>query len=109
MAAMIARCRPSAVDVARRLRGLASLLLGHLREEERLLVGDASAAVTLVSNGLLGDHLMIAAALDEIRDAVARWTDPSVLEQRLGTELALLDEHLEAQIALVEMYVAARL
>ena len=109
MAATIARRRPSAAFVAHRLDGLAKLLFGHLREEERLLVGDASAAVTLIGNGMIDDHLMIATALDEIRDAVARWTHPSVLEQRLGNELAALDEHIQAQFALEEMYVAARI
>jgi hypothetical protein len=109
MAVAIARHRPRAANVARRIRGLGSLLLGHLHEEERLLTGDATAAVSLIGNGMMGDHLMISTALDEIRDAVARWTCPSELERHLGSELALLDEHLQAQIALEEMLVTTRL
>ena len=109
MAAAIARCRPSAKDVARRLRGLGSLLLDHLGEEERLFAGDKDAAVGLIGNGMMGEHLMISTALDEIRDAVARWPVPSELERRLGSELALLDQHLQAQIALEESFVATLL
>lgn len=109
MAAAIARCRPNAANVARRLRGLGSLLLGHLGQEERLLAGDAAAAVSLIGSGMMGDHLMIATALDEIRDAVARWPVSSEQERRLGSELALLDEHLQAQIALEERFVATLL
>lgn len=109
MATAIARTRPHAGNVARRIRGLGSLLLGHLGEEERLLAGDSTAAVSLIGNGMMGEHLMISTALDEIRDAVARWPDPNELERRLGSELALLDEHLQAQIALEEMLVATRL
>jgi hypothetical protein len=106
MAAAVARYRPNAANVARRLRGLATLLLRHLGEEEQFLAGDADAAVSLIGNGMMGEHLMISTALDEIRDAAARWPVQSELERRLGSELALLDEHLQAQIALEEQFVA---
>jgi hypothetical protein len=105
MAVAIARHRPVAANVARRIRRLGSLLLGHLDEEERLLAGDATAAVSLIGNGMMGEHLMISTALDEIRDAVARWSNPNELERHFGSELALLDEHLQAQIALEEQLV----
>ena len=83
------------------------MLLDHLGQEERLLAGQgAASAATWVGNGMLGDHLMISTALDEILDAVARWDGPAtVLEGRLGEELAMLAEHVHAQIALEETLV----
>ncbi|HEY6039114.1 MAG TPA: hemerythrin domain-containing protein [Kofleriaceae bacterium] len=112
MGAAIARRRTGtgAEEVARRIRGLGALLLEHLGAEERLLTrrGAASAA-DWVGQGMIGDHLMIMTALDEIRDAVARWSEPDRLECRLSRELELLDEHVHAQIALEEALVAARL
>jgi len=110
MCAAIARHRPGAEQVARRIRGLGALLLDHLGSEERLLArrGAASAA-DWVGQGMVGDHLMIMTALDEIRDAVARWRGPDGVERRLSRELALLDEHIHAQISLEEALVAARL
>lgn len=111
MAAAIARRRTGARDVALRITGLVTLILEHLAKEEPLLAsGDATSATVWVERGMLGDHLMIAVALDEILDAVAAWTGPmSQLERWLSEELLVIAELVHAQIAREETQMARRL
>ena len=111
MAVAAARRRLIDEDLARRIVALGALLLEHLANEEPFLAAQgATSASTWVGSGMLGDHLMIATSLDEILDAVSRWSAPvTELERRLGGELADLGDHVHAQIALEETLVAARL
>lgn len=101
---------PMAVAVARRTgdrmaRELAQmtvelrpLLLGHLEREERLLVAPSVAE----SDRLRAEHLAVTSLLQLIRGATGLaehgFADPTA--RALHSELAALDEHLAAQIAL---------
>jgi len=111
MAETIARRREVAREVATRIKALGQMLLDHLDAEQRMLASDgAAAAASWVGTGMLGDHMTIATALDELIAVVARWDGPAtVLERRFGDELAVLAEHIYAQIALEEAEVTARL
>ncbi|MEO8548479.1 MAG: hypothetical protein ABI678_00825 [Kofleriaceae bacterium] len=111
MALAIARRRDGARDVALRITALVALLVEHLGKEEQLLAGDDPAsATTWVERGMVGEHLMIAIALDEVVDAVASWTGPiSQLERWLGDELQVLAEQIHAEIAREETQMARRL
>jgi hypothetical protein len=115
MALAVARRRPEpmADELARLIIELRPIVLEHLDHEERLLGGHALAA-TWIRAGMHADHAMIASALDRIREAVARspWSsEPGAdeLECTLRGELALLDQHVSAQISLEEELVEKQL
>lgn len=97
----------TAHELARLLRDLRPLLLGHLDREERLLGGtEPASVVTRIRDGMHSDHLVVAALLDHIRDVAGDGfhardgADPT--ERALYLELARLDEHVQAQITLEE-------
>jgi iron-sulfur cluster repair protein YtfE (RIC family) len=102
----------TAYELARSIVELQPLLLGHLDREEALLAHRASASVTTrVRDGMHADHLAVIALIDHIRFVAAEYqaragADPT--ERALYLELARLDGHIQAQIALEEHLMAWR-
>lgn len=102
----------TAYELARSIVELQPLLLGHLDREEALLAHRASASVTTrVRDGMHADHLAVIALIDHIRFVAAEYqaragADPT--ESALYLELARLDGHIQAQIALEEHLMAWR-
>lgn len=106
MAITAARRRgdPTARELARLMVELRPLLIDHLEREERM---DLAPATTT----LHAEHVAVTSLLDHIREIAggdyrAPSTDPTV--NALYLELARLDEHLDAQIALEEHLMAWR-
>ncbi len=103
----------TAHELARSIVELQPLLLGHLDREEALLAHRASASVTTrIRDGMHADHLAVISLIDHIRfvagsEYQARaGADPT--ERALYLELARLDDHVQAQIALEEHLMAWR-
>jgi hypothetical protein len=113
MALAIARRQPAVAAIAQRLTCLGPLVLDHLRMEEHALrASDVVSAVAWIGDGMLVDHLAIASAVHEIRASVAGWGAGKELvgvERRFAMELAMLDDHVTAQIALEEELLAKRI
>ena len=82
-------------------------MLDHLAREERALALHAARAIR---DRLHGDHLAVAKLLASLREDAARaateGTAEGATEQVLFAELAQLDAHLAAQIALEEQLLA---
>lgn len=98
-------------ELARLIVELQPLLLGHLDREEALLAHRASAT-TRMRDGMHADHLAVIALIDRIRSVAGidyqtrAGADPT--ELALYVELALLDDHVQAQIAIEEHLMAWR-
>ena len=95
-------------ELARLIVELQPLLLGHLDREEALLAHRASAT-TRMRDGMHADHLAVIALIDHIRFVAAEYqaragADPT--ERALYLELARLDDHVHAQIAIEEHLMA---
>jgi len=109
MAIAVARRRGdrAARDLARMMVELHPLVLGHLEREEQLV--DVRSLTPTIHDRMHAEHVAVTALLDHIRDATdnaEHGADPT--ERALYSELARLDEHLAAQIALEEHLMAWR-
>ncbi len=113
MAVAVARRRGdrSADTLARMMVELRPLVLSHLEREERLLV--TSSVSPTIHDRLHTEHLAVTTLLEHIRDATSYservhhgTIDPT--ERALYSELACLDDHLAAQIALEEQLLCER-
>jgi iron-sulfur cluster repair protein YtfE (RIC family) len=100
-------------ELARLVVELQPLLLGHLDREEALLAHRAAASVTTrIRDGMHADHVAVISLIEHIRfvagtEYQARaGADPT--ERVLYLELACLDDHVQAQIAIEEHLMAWR-
>ena len=92
--------------LARGLLELRPIVLDHLTREERALALHRARAIR---DRLHDDHLAVATLLASLREDADRATEGApegTTEQALASELARLDEHLAAQIALEERLLA---
>lgn len=101
----------TAQELARLVRVLQPLLLDHLDREEAILVDQSAASLTArIREVMHADHLAVRTIIDQIRAAAgsdyrAREGAESI-ERTLYLELARLDDHVRAQIALEEHLMA---
>ena len=100
----------TAHELARSIVELQPLLFGHLDREEALLAHRASASVTTrIREGMHADHLAVIALIDHIRFVAAGYQAPAGAgppARALYLELARLDDHVHAQIAIEEHLMA---
>ncbi len=101
----------AARELARLVRMLQPLLLGHLDREEAMLVARSATSVCArAREGMHADHLAVCIVIDQIRAVAGRdyqardGAEPA--ERALYLELARLDDHVRAQIALEEHLMA---
>jgi iron-sulfur cluster repair protein YtfE (RIC family) len=101
----------SAHELAHLIVELQPLLLGHLDREEALVGRQAAASVTAcIRDRMHADHVAVLALIDHIRSVAGTnyrardGADPT--ERALYVELARLDEHVQAQIAIEEHLMA---
>ncbi|MEO6773354.1 MAG: hypothetical protein ABI467_10045 [Kofleriaceae bacterium] len=107
IAASRARGDDGSRELAHLVRGLQPLLLDHLGREEAMLVERSAAAVRLrLRDGIHADHHAVSTVIDQIRAVTGRAyrarEGAGPAERALYVELARLDEHVRAQIAIEE-------
>jgi hypothetical protein len=93
------------------VRILQPLLLDHLDREETMLLGEAAAKVAGPNHELLHEeHVAVTALIDQIRCAASahNGTGDDPTDRALHLELARLDTHVRAQIAVEERLMALR-
>ena len=108
IAAARRRCDRSTRELARTIVELQPLLLGHLQREEAFVAGRAAASVNARMHA---DHVAVIALIDHMRSVTGNYrardgADPT--ERALYLELARLEDHVQAQIAIEEQLVAWR-
>ncbi len=98
-------------ELARLVRLLQPLLLDHLDREEAMLVDRPATSVPArIREGMHADHLAVCSVIDQIRAAAGSdyrardGAEPT--ERALYLELARLDDHVRAQIAIEEHLMA---
>jgi iron-sulfur cluster repair protein YtfE (RIC family) len=100
-------------QIVQLVRILQPLLLDHLDREETMLVGRAAENVAGPSRDLMHEeHVAVTALIDQIRVATRTCNcacgDADPTERALHLELARLDTHVRAQIAVEERLMALR-
>ncbi|CAN5535796.1 hypothetical protein BH11MYX1_BH11MYX1_47430 [soil metagenome] len=101
----------AAHELARPVRVLQPLLLDHLDREEAMLVHRTAASVTTrIREGMHADHLAVGTVIEQIRAVAGRdyqtRAGAESTERALYLELARLDDHVRAQIAIEENLMA---